>query len=274
MPRAPVIALSHGGGPMPILGGFGQEEIVKSLKTRVPQVLKLGTPEEPRAIILITAHWSENQPTISGGTNPSLYYDYSGFPPEAYQFKYPAPGSPEIAQQIAQELKDVGFKPVMDKERGWDHGVFVPIMLINPRADVPIIQMSVLKSESPTDHFKMGQALSRLRDSNIAIVGSGFASFHNVRLLFSGIAEEPSFQPKHREWNRVVTDAVEATDPKQRLSKFDQWRNWPSSYDMHPRGGAEHFLPLVVCAGAGGEGKAKSYTDDSWGLKMYSYYWD
>ena len=157
--------------------------------------------------------------------------------------------------------------------QGWDHGVFVPLLIINPSANIPIIQLSVLSSENPAAHYAMGRALSTLRDSNIAIIGSGFASFHNLRLMFSGITHDPSFRSRNKQWNDAVTEAVSETDNDERIQKLEKWREFPAAYEMHPRGGAEHFLPLLVCAGAGGEGKAERYTDEFMGLDMYSYYW-
>ncbi|KAK5156083.1 hypothetical protein LTR04_005700 [Oleoguttula sp. CCFEE 6159] len=274
MTRAPVIALSHGGGPLPLLGDPGHKEIVASLRTRVPQLLRLGTPEAPRAIVIVTAHWSERTPAISNGKKHSLLYDYYGFLPESYKLKYDAPGSPEVAEEVAQAMKDEGLQPEMDAERGWDHGVFVPMLLIHPAADIPIVQVSVLSSELPSAHFSMGRALSRLRDSNVAIVGSGFASFHNLRIMFSRVAGEPAFRKRNEEWSHAVSGAVKEKDISAREEALSKWREWPGAYEMHPRGGAEHFLPLVVCAGAGGEGQAKSYTDSFMGLDMYSYYWE
>ena len=94
------------------------KDIVKSLQTRVPELLKLGTPEAPRAIVLVTAHWSERNPTISSGSKHSLLYDYYGFPPESYKLKYDAPGSPEAAKEVAAALKEVGLKPELDETRG------------------------------------------------------------------------------------------------------------------------------------------------------------
>ena len=122
MTRAGVIALSHGGGPMPLLGDPGHADIVRSLKNKVPKVLRLdGTPEErPRAIVVVTAHWSEDVPTISSARAPKLYYDYGGFPPAAYRLKYDAPGAPDVAKELADALKSVGLKPKMDETRGTD----------------------------------------------------------------------------------------------------------------------------------------------------------
>lgn len=115
---APVISISHGGGPMPILGDPSQAQITKSLKTKVPQILKLGTPEQPRAIVLVTAHWSTGIPTISSASKHELLYDYYGFPDEAYQLEYNAPGSPEVAALVEGALKEVGLEAKKDMKRG------------------------------------------------------------------------------------------------------------------------------------------------------------
>jgi aromatic ring-opening dioxygenase catalytic subunit (LigB family) len=148
------------------------------------------------------------------------------------------------------------------------------MLLIHPPADIPIIQLSVLSSEDPSSHYQMGQALAKLRDSNIAIIGSGFASFHNLRILFSGVTKDSSFQARNAAWNEAIAEAVTEKNSEERAKKIDEWRKFPGAYEMHPRGGAEHFLPLIVCAGAGGDGVAGSYTDEFMGLDMYSFYWN
>lgn len=148
------------------------------------------------------------------------------------------------------------------------------MLLINPKADVPIVQMSVMRSENPADHFRMGRALSKLRDSNVAIVGSGFPTLHNLRVMFSGLTNDPSFRSRSNAWSKAVNAAVKEQDPEERQKKLEGWRSFPGAYEMHPRGGAEHFLPLIVCAGAAGEGKLRTYTDKFMGLEMYSYYWN
>lgn len=148
------------------------------------------------------------------------------------------------------------------------------MILIHPQASIPIVQVSVLTSEDPSTHYAMGRALSALRAQNIAIVGSGFASLHNLRAMFSGVTRTPTFKSLNEDWSKSIMDAVTTEDITERGKKFDGWRKWPGAYEMHPRGGAEHFLPLVVCAGAGGASKAKAYSDEMVGLKMWSYYWD
>ncbi|EFX00625.1 extradiol ring-cleavage class 3 subunit b [Grosmannia clavigera kw1407] len=275
MARAAVVALSHGGGPMPVLGDPDSQALAGSMRTRVPAILGLeDAARRPRAIVLVTAHWSTTKPTISAGPMHKLLYDYGGFPEEAYSLRYDAPGSPEVAGRVAELLRGAGFDPQLDLTRGWDHGVFVPLLLVRPQADIPVVQLSVLRSEDPAQHFAMGRALAALRDENIAIVGSGFASFHNLRLMFSGLTHDPTLHARLSVWNDAVSAAAAVPDAGERDARFRQWRTWPDSYIAHPNGGAEHFLPLIVCAGAAGDVAAKSYADDYLGLNIHSYYWD
>ena len=114
---APVISVSHGGGPMPLLGDPSHAAITKSLQKKVPKILKLGTPDAPKAIVLVTAHWSTSKVTISSGSKHELLYDYYGFPPESYQIKHDAPGSPEVADQVARALKEAGIDCEKDPKR-------------------------------------------------------------------------------------------------------------------------------------------------------------
>ncbi len=118
MPRAPSICVCHGGGPLPVMGDPAHASLIKSMTEKVPSILRLGTADAPRAIILVTAHWSERRPTISSGEKHKLYYDYGGFPPETYKLKYNAPGSPNIAKEVYKLLEGAGFSPKMDEERG------------------------------------------------------------------------------------------------------------------------------------------------------------
>ncbi|KAG9253750.1 Extradiol ring-cleavage dioxygenase, class III enzyme, subunit B [Emericellopsis atlantica] len=275
MPLAPVIALSHGGGPMPLLGDPGHKSIVYSLQHRVPKILSLAT-SPPKAIILVTAHWSTATPTISSGAHHDLLYDYGGFPKEAYEVKYPAPGHPQVAQQIAAAFEKEGLEGVkLDPTRSWDHGVFVPMKLTRPEADIPIVQISVLQDEDPARHLRMGRALHALRAENIAIVGSGFASFHNLRTMMamrSGrSAEKEQVINYSRAWNKALTEVVSGEDVWRGL---EGWRALPYADMMHPPRGGEHFMPLIVCAGAKApEEKAKWYVDEYLGVDIYTYYW-
>ncbi|CZT50724.1 uncharacterized protein RSE6_11764 [Rhynchosporium secalis] len=272
--RAPVVAVCHGGGPMPVLGDPGHAELIMSMSTKVPKILNLGTRQAPRAIVLVTAHWSETQPTISNGKTHKLYYDYGGFPAEAYRLKYPAPGSPKVAEEVFNVLKGAGFQPKLDGERGWDHGVFIPLLLINPKADIPVIQLSVMNSASPKQHFEMGKALAQLRDSNIAILGSGMPTMHNLRAMFSAQGNESNYRKRIQKWSDMLTKTTKIVDVEERSKTFEGYREWEGSREAHPIGGEEHFLPLVVCAGAGGEGEAGAFGDEMVGFKQFTYYWN
>lgn len=123
----------------------------------------------------------------------------------------------------------------------------------------------------------MGRALLALRDRNVAIVGSGFASLHNFTImmrLFQSHAAAASFKSKLGTWNQALSAAVLEENVDERCKKLAVWRDFPASYDAHPDGGADHFMPLLVCAGAAGDGKGASYKDDFAGADIWSYYWD
>ena len=161
---------------------------------------------------------------------------------------------------------------------GWDHGVFIPFLLINPQADIPIVQVSVLASEDAAAHLRMGNALASLRDKNIAIVGSGSASFHNtpvLRRVFMGLASIASLQAKSKAWHVALNDAVIGDEVKgdEREKRLERWRQFPNADDMHPPSAGEHFLPLLVCAGARGETKGRAFKDPLFGVDNFTYYW-
>ncbi|MCJ1397583.1 hypothetical protein MMC11_000777 [Xylographa trunciseda] len=274
MAPAPVVCVTHGGGPMPVLKDPGQKDITRSLSTKVPKILKLGTSEAPKAIVLITAHWETEVITISNGLKHNLYYDYGGFPAEAYKLKYNAPGSPEVANAVAEALNVAGIKSVMDSKRGWDHGVFIPLLLINPAADIPVVQVSVLESQSTSDLYAMGRALAPLRERNIAIIGSGSASFHHISSFFDGETNTPSFQRMQKQWSKTLEQAIGTSEVNERKESLMAWKQWESSSQIHPKGAAEHFSPLIVCAGAAGEGVAKGWNDAMMGVPMRTFYWE
>lgn len=262
---------------MPILGDPGHKDIIYSLKHRIPRILRLTTPSQPAAILLVTAHWSTTSPTISSAASPPLLYDYYGFPPESYALKYPAPGDPALAERAAAAISAEGLTPVLDGERGWDHGVFVPLTLALPEAHIPIVQVSVLASEEPDAHLRLGRALGTLRRDNVAVVGSGFASFHNLGIMRKLMAADPPQQQAFRDvsgaWNKALTEAAGVQAPEGRWDALRKWRDLPNADTMHPPRGGEHFMPLLVCAGAAGDEAMKMYTDEFLGTDIYTYYW-
>jgi aromatic ring-opening dioxygenase catalytic subunit (LigB family) len=165
----------------------------------------------------------------------------------------------------------------LDPERGWDHGVFVPLKLVMPEADIPIVQVSVLASEDPEKHLRMGRALASLRTRNIAIVGSGFASFHNLRIMMSLRYADPAayadVRSTSRDWNDALNHALEGEGEK-RWEGLKGWRKLPGADTMHPPRGGEHFMPLIVCTGAAGEEEVtRKYKDEFMGFDIFTYYW-
>lgn len=244
----------------------------------MPKILGLGTPWQPRAIVLVTAHWTTDRPTISSAKSHELLYDYYNFPPVSYTFKYPAPGEPDVASTIKAAFDAQGVPSELDGERGWDHGLYIPMMLVNPEADIPMVQVSVLRSEDPETHLRMGAALSRLRADNIAVIGSGFASFHNLTTMRALRTAPPdqqaSFKAESDVWNAALSKAVTSKDNKARWEGLRGWRKMPHADKMHPPGGGEHFMPLIVCTGAAGEGEeTKTYKDTFMGVDIFTFYW-
>ena len=122
----------------------------------------------------------EEVPTIIGNNNPPLYYDYYGFPKEAYEIKYPAHGNVEFANQIKQLFEKNNIQAVIDDKRGLDHGVFIPLLPMYPEADIPVTQISLVKGLGPMEHLSIGKAMNQLLEEDILVIGSGF-SFHNMR---------------------------------------------------------------------------------------------
>ncbi|CAF0824924.1 unnamed protein product [Didymodactylos carnosus] len=237
--RAVSMFIPHGGGPLPLLNDPSHREVIEFLRGKARQLL--GTP---KAIILVTAHWEERLPTISSAEQHSLFFDYYGFPKETYELQYPASGSPLIAEKVKKALEKYGFQAKLDAKRGWDHGVFVPLTLLIPDAEIPIVQLSVLTSQAADEHLKMGEALSELRNENIAIIGSGM-SFHNMKAFQSSGG-------KHDE-NKLFENALQQSIESGELDKLKNWEQFPGARYCQPQGQAEHFMPLLVAAGAGRE---------------------
>ncbi len=171
-----VLYLSHGGGPLPLLGDEGHKEMGVSLKNITSMIAK------PSVILVISAHWEERIPTITVGAKPSLIYDYYGFPEQSYEIQYPAPGEPLLARTVFSLLRGKGIEAVLDDQRGFDHGLFVPLKIMYPEADIPCIQLSLVNSLNPIEHIKIGEALSELNQEGLLVIGSGL-SFHNIQLV-------------------------------------------------------------------------------------------
>ncbi|MDX1466120.1 MAG: class III extradiol ring-cleavage dioxygenase [Halomonas sp.] len=235
-----VLFISHGGGPMPLLGDPGHREMVERLTEIAGQLRK------PSAILVISAHWEAAVPTITSGANPPLIYDYSGFPPEAYAIEYPCPGEPALARQVHQALEQAGISARLDDRRGFDHGLFVPLKLMYPEADIPSIQLSLVNSLDAATHLAIGRALQALDVDDLLVIGSGF-SFHNMGAFFA--PDTPEIQARNEafeDWLEETCASVEIEEAE-RAERLIHWERAPHARFCHPR--EEHLLPLHVCVG-------------------------
>ena len=268
--RAKSLFTSHGAGPLVLLGVPHQQPLIAILEGCRHYL------DEAQGVIIFTAHWETDHPTISAADQYKLLYDYPpSLPKEAFEFQYPAPGSNSLAQLIRRQLEDEGFQPVMDYERGWDHGVYVPMQILRPSADLPIVQMSVLKSKDSAEHFRLGQAMEKFLDMGFVILGSG-SSFHNLADVQSCMREGGLKAVRHS--NKAFEDALkraaEIEDAQRRKEALLSWRTFQNSTYIQPVGHEEHFMPLMVAAGAGGNQKGQKL--DSWelfGAELSTYVW-
>ena len=257
-----VLCIPHGGGPMPVLGEPSHGALIDFLTGAEDLVGR------PTAILLVSAHWECPQPTLTSGAHPELIYDYGGFPPETYELRYPAPGSPDLAQRAAGLLEGAGFAPRLDDRRGFDHGMFIPLMLMYPDAAIPVVQLSLLGSLDPAAHLAMGAAIAELADDDVLILGSGF-TFHNMNAFFSSSGEDPDNEAFERWLDHAVTDP--GIDPDERARLLAGWADAPGARWCHPR--EEHLLPMHVCAGAGGGPARRVFDGTVLGKRASGYAW-
>lgn len=240
--RYPTLFVNHGGGPLPLLGR--QPELARHMKETVQKWLPATRPS---AIIVLSAHWESNPIGITSSPNPSMYYDYSGFPSETYTYQYPAPGHPSLARKIKELFDRQDIPSELDAKRGFDHGVFVPLMLMYADADIPVVAVSLDASLSVERNMAVGSALEPLRDEGILILGSGY-TFHNMQAFFH--PSDHTYK-QSRLFNSWLQDALA---PAQKVGKvlprLAKWKEAPGALVCHPR--EEHLLPLFMTAAAAG----------------------
>jgi len=261
--HAQVLYLSHGGGPLPILGDEGHQAMVDFMH-RLPGRLK-----KPDAILVISAHWEEKVATVLGAAKPPLLYDYYGFPDEAYAITYPTPVSPELAQHIIALLNRRQIPASIDVQRGLDHGVFVPLKLIYPQADIPALQVSLLRGLNPAAHMALGKALRPLMAENILVVGSGF-SFHNMG-AFTWQSNSPPDSANDEFQNWLIEVCPTRSFPGERERRLVAWEQAPAARYCHPR--EEHLLPLHVCAGMTDQPATVVFDDSILGKRAVAFLW-
>ncbi|MDQ6997961.1 MAG: class III extradiol ring-cleavage dioxygenase [Mariprofundus sp.] len=261
---APVLYLPHGGGPLPLLGDPAHQEMISCLK----HVVTLF--EKPSAIVVISAHWEADRPTITSGLKPALIYDYYGFPKEAYEIDYPAAGDPELARNIFDLLKRAGIEAELNGTRGFDHGMFVPLKIMYPDADIPCVQISMLNTLDPLQHIQIGKALAALRAQNVLLIGSGL-SFHNLKAFFSTSTDQgQGLNASFERW-LMQTCSDREIDEAERTQTLSHWGDAPGARYCHPR--EEHLLPLHVCYGLAQAPAGEIFTMELMGKSISCYLW-
>ncbi len=261
--QAQIVYFSHGGGPLPILGDPSHKAMVNFMQ-QLPSRLR-----KPDAILVISAHWEERMATLLGAYKPPMLYDYHGFPDEAYEITYPAPGSPELANRIASLLMKNNMSARIDPQRGFDHGLFIPLKLMYPQADIPSLQLSLLHGLDPTSHIALGKALRELMHENILVIGSGF-SFHNMR-AFSWHGTSPPDPANDAFQNWLIEVCAGPISQPERERLLIDWQKAPSARYCHPR--EEHLLPLHVCLGMADKPASAIFNDYILGKRGVAFLW-
>jgi len=238
----PTLFIPHGGGPCFFMDWPGDPHMWDHMAYFLRSVRHtIGTV--PKAILIISGHWEEDTFTVGTGAHPELIYDYYGFPSHTYQLEYAAPGAPELALRVESLLNDAGLPTRTDNQRGWDHGVFIPLKVMFPEAEIPVVQLSMKKGLDPAEHLRAGAALQTLRDEGVLIIGSGM-SFHNMRGF------SPAFHDASAAFDDWLADMAQQSQDV-RNAMLQDWQNAPYARQVQPH--PDHLLPLMVAAGAAGE---------------------
>ena len=263
MTTANILYIPHGGGPLPLLGDANHRALTQFLQT-IPNQFP-----EPEAIIVFSAHWETDEIAITGQQAPSLIYDYYGFPDESYQIQYPAPGHPALAERIAELVS--GFTQCnIDAQRGFDHGIFVPLKLMYPKANIPCVQISLQKQLDPQFHISLGECLTPLQSENLLIIGSGM-SYHNLSNFFRN---EEKLNAESESFNQWLNDVCisKSTSFEEKTDQLVAWKSAPGAIGCHPR--EEHLMPLHACFGAAKSLASRNVFNGSlWEKSISSFLW-
>jgi len=262
--KTSILFLSHGGGPRPILDTPDHRELVEYWQNAVEKLPK------PDAILVISAHWEEDQVRVTAGSRTKLYYDYYGFPEETYHLDYPCPGEPHLAQQIVGALNSKQIEAKLNFDRGLDHGVFVPLLKMYPKADIPVVEMSLLNSLDAKSHIDIGEALKELNYDNLLVIGSGF-SFHNLPFLRA--PDKTQVEEKNKIFQNWLIKTCSDRDIQQseRYNKLINWEAAPHARFCAPR--EEHLLPLHVCAAMANQPARESAIVRAMGVSCCCFQW-
>jgi 4,5-DOPA dioxygenase extradiol len=236
MERTPVLFVSHGAPTFALEPGrLG------------PQLASLGRAlPRPKAVLVVSPHWITRGLRVATTAKPATVHDFGGFPRALFALQYPAPGAPELAQRTQQVLRAAGWPAETDADQGFDHGAWVPLRFLYPDADVPVFQLSLPASLDAKQAYALGQALRPLRDEGVLVVGSGSLTHNLYEFRMQDDGHEADYAREFAGWVRQVVEARDDDRLQQALAIA------PHAKRAHPT--AEHFLPLLVAAGAAAPG--------------------
>lgn len=251
----PVVTVSHGPGPLWLLSsgfvGMNNSSEPARLLTTLFDRLYPGGKNLPKRILCVSAHWESDSDgfEISAAANPDMVFDYYGFSDEAYRVNYPTKGDPEFAHKVKEQLEKNNIKAKL-VDRGFDHGVFVPMLLVRPQADIPIVTMSINSRLSNKAHFDLGKAIAHFRNDDTLILCSGQAT-HNLRASRDPNNPLEEWAAAFQSWLDSSFTSDSKLDYDRRGDQIINWSKAPFAKRAHPT--PDHFLPFVVGAGAGME---------------------
>ncbi|MBT8082788.1 MAG: dioxygenase [Gammaproteobacteria bacterium] len=257
MPQLPTMFVSHGAPTLAIEDGPAHRFLIESGR-------RLG---KPAAILVLSAHFEAPAATVLTNPAPDTIYDFGGFDEALYRVTYPAPGDPALARRVRKLLEAGGIPVREDADRGLDHGVWVPLSLMYPHADVPVVQLSIDARQGPAHHLRLGELLQPLRNEGVLILGSGGVTHNLAYALRADIGDPvPDWVTSFREW---VADAIE-NDRRDDL--VDYRLRAPDAARNHPT--EEHFLPLLGAMGAAlpGEARSRVHVSETYGVLAMDAY--
>ena len=256
----PVLFVSHG-SPMFALDPGQTGPALQRMGARLRERGDL------RAVLVLSPHWMSRGIEVMTNPQPATWHDFGGFPEPLYRLQYPAPGAPELAQQVLALLQAAGLPAQANPERPFDHGAWVPLRFLLPAADLPVLQLSLSAQLGPRELYALGQALAGLREQGVLLLATGSMT-HNLREFMSGRPEQDApAAPYVQEFARWVEARLLAQD-SERL--FDYRRQAPHAVRAHPTD--EHYLPLYFALGAAGWGRPGAAEPEYFNREvMYSY---
>lgn len=252
----PSLYISHG-SPMLALEPGASGPALARLATEMPR---------PDAIVIVSAHWESDELLVGGNPQPDTWHDFGGFPRALFEVQYPAPGNPELAAQVVSLLQANALPARIDSTRPFDHGVWVPLSLMYPQADIPIVQISLPTRGGPALQARVGKSLSGLRERGVLLIGSGSIT-HNLRELDWHAGPE-SVQPWAQVFRDWMIDKLAANDE---AALQDYRRQAPNAVRNHPSD--EHLLPLYFARSAGGPFSIahQGFTLGALGMDIYRF---